>query len=213
MPPWSGGLKGSPAARARPRPSVTNVVLALVLVVGVSASAMGALSWRDTVQTENQQAFNATATSVAGTLAASLKSYADALATEQTLIATNPSIGNAAFSQWFTSIDSVHRFPAMFGFVYIRSVTPAELPSFVNEVTADPSLGMSFPYQGHLNPPGLRPQYCLMRLVTLQVAPEIPIKPSQVPGVIGLFSGYVNPWNDECEGPEAADLRESAQDR
>ena len=216
-----GSHVGASSARGEPptggsgrrRLSGTTCLLVLLLVVGAIGSALGARSWKDAVQTENQRAFDATATSVAGTLAASLKSYGDAVATEQTLIATDPTIDNATLSQWFTSIGSVHRFPASFGFAYIESVTPAELPAFVSTVTADPSLGMSFPFDSQLNPPGTRAQYCLMRLITLQIAPEVPIGPSQIPGMIRLFSNYVDPWNDECAGPEGVALQQSARGR
>ncbi len=177
--------------------------LGLLLALGTLTSTLAALSWRSAVATDQQRAFATTATSVADTLTMSLQRDADVIATVRTLVADNPTIGNAQFEQWFTTLGSARRYPGSFAFAFVQAVTPAQLPGFVATTSADPPAGIPHPHPFALNPPGTRARYCLMRLTAVELPAGAAAKVGALDAVAHQFLGYLDPDQDECMGSQA----------
>ncbi len=181
------------------RPLSLMLVLA-VLVVGVAGSGAMANSWRHTVATQDQRSFQAAASNVAATVTMAVQRDIDLLATTGTMLAGTPGMDNASFTRWFSSLDVIGNYPGSFGFAFVQAVTPQQLPAFAARAVADPPSGLPLPGGFHLQPPGVRPQYCLMRFISLQLPATLTRKVAAVPQAIGLMAGFgfFNPGVDEC---------------
>ena len=189
----------------------SSVLFVTLLVVGLVASVTAGLSWRRSVAASQRQAFDQSAQDIAATLRMSLQRDADVMATVRTMIATDPTMTNAQFAQWFTSLGSAERYPGTFAFAFVQAVTPAQLPSFAAAVTADPPLGLPLAHPFQLSPAGDRPTYCLMRLIALQIAPATQnVALKLVKGGAGLTS-FIDPGTDECAGSQTSLLSTSAR--
>ena len=178
--------------------------------MGTVGSLVAANSWRSAVATEDQRSFDTTTTGSADTLNAALQRDADAMATARTLIATNPSTTNAAFGRWFDTIGTVHRYPGSFAFAYIQAVTPSQLSAFSTVATADPPAGLPIPGSFALDPPGIRPLYCLMRDTSIQIPQGGRADVSSLLLLDSQFANFLNPGVDECTGSQASLLHASA---
>jgi diguanylate cyclase (GGDEF)-like protein len=206
-------LGADPAATETPRraPGTVSIYLIVILLmVGTVGSFLAANSWRSAVQTEDQRAFDTSATGIADTLNMALQRDADVLATARTLVATNPSIDSNTFGQWFGSLDTVRRYPGSFAFAYIRSVSPAQLPEFIATTNADPPGGLTTAGGFQLNPPGVRSQYCLIRLVTVQIPVGGKVTLVGLERLRDQFASYLDPGTDECSGWQNSLLQASA---
>jgi diguanylate cyclase (GGDEF)-like protein len=190
--------------------AVPATLVVTLLLVGIVGSGVAAYSWRSAVRTEELRSFQTSATGAADTLTMALQRDADAMDAARTVVATDPTIDSTQFNRWFTSLDTVRRYPGSFVFAYIQSVTPAELPSFIATTNADPPAGVS-PVGGfRLSPPGLRAQYCLIRLASVQIPTGSKVTPNALIALKDQFLSFVNPGTDECAGPQRSRLQAAA---
>jgi diguanylate cyclase (GGDEF)-like protein len=185
--------------------------VAILLVVGVAASVTAGVSWRSSVSASQLQVIDENAQGIAATLRMALQRDADVMATVRTMIATDPTMTNAQFAQWFTSLDSAQRFPGTFAFAYVEAVTPAQLPAFAAAVTADPPLGLPLTHPFRLSPAGDRPSYCLMRLIAIQVSASTEDSALSLVRAGNGLKAFVNPGTDECAGQQTSLLSSSTR--
>ncbi len=172
-----------------------------VLALGVLASGVGGFAWRTSVHNSHRAAFQSEARSTAATLTMALQRDADLVATARAIVATDPTIDNAAFGRWFETLGASSRFPGTIGFAYVERVTAAQLPSFAATVAADPPLGVSPPRPFVVDPPGQRSAYCLMRLTTLQLSPTVHTMVNALGAARTDFANFIVPTTDECANP------------
>jgi diguanylate cyclase (GGDEF)-like protein/PAS domain S-box-containing protein len=159
---------GRPAA-GRP-PGRRRAAAWLVLLVGTVLSLAAGLALRSDVERQNQNAFNAEASDVAGAIASSLARMNDLTVTMRTFVATHPETTNRDWTQWYSGLDIQQRYPSALTFAYAQVVPRSRLGTFVRTQHADPRLGQDPTAPFVIVPPGIRPYYCLMRLGRLSGA-------------------------------------------
>lgn len=196
---WSRRVRGGRDASATNR--VAAVLSLGVLVLGLLASVVSAVAWRTSVQNSHRAAFESDARSAATTLTMALQRDADLVATARALVADDPTVSNAAFTQWFDTLGAPQHYPGTIGFAYIERVTPAQLPSFAATVATDPPLGVAVPRSFAVQPPGQRAAYCLMRLTTLQLSPSLLSRMDALVEARNDFGNFISPTTDECANP------------
>lgn len=201
---------GPPPAVPNDRRVVSLLLILALLVVGILGSSAAAYSWRNAVLTEDQRAFDTTATGAAGTLNMALQRDADIMATTRTLIATSPTTDNADFGHFFSSLDAIHRFPGSFAFAFIQAVTPADLSQFSRTAVADPPFGIAPTGGFALRPSADRSQYCLMRLTSIELPVGAKVDGRSLVLLEAQFASFLDPGVDECQGPDAGLLDHAA---
>jgi diguanylate cyclase (GGDEF)-like protein len=135
----------------------------LFLVVGISASIVGAAAWHSTLQARGRSAFRARAADLAITVGSGLSRDTDFMASLQALVATSPHLSEAGFSRAITAVGAAQRYPGGVGYDYFQHVTAAQLPGFLATVRADPPEGLAITSAAQIVPPGPRAGYCLTR--------------------------------------------------
>jgi diguanylate cyclase (GGDEF)-like protein len=169
------------------------------MIVGVMASAVGGYEWTQTVREQNQQSFRSSSESVSQIVEVDLQRDEDLLATAGTLVSADPTIGSSQFDQWFGNLNVSERYPGTLGFAYIEKVPTAQLSQFVSGATADPPLGLPLSGPFQLIPPGVREQYCLVKLMVVQIPPHLlPSNGSMTPNTTDLRE-LANPGFDQCQ--------------
>jgi diguanylate cyclase (GGDEF)-like protein len=180
-----------------------------LLVVGLIASGIAGLAWRTSTQNNANNSAAAAANSVRARMSQSLQDDFDVAGNAGTLVAMNPALSNSQLKQWFGLDGGSARHPGVLAIVFVQNVTLAGLPSFETAVTADPPFGISVgPFQ--LSPPGVRSNYCLMRLGDMQVHVS-PALNKTFQQSMDAFESFIDPGADECAlkdswglGPSAA---------
>ena len=153
-----------------------SLVVLLILVAGMTLSAMGAVAWHGYVQNQAKDAFDTNASNVSAAVSTALR---------ETLILSRPSEqgfwrspGSPIMSSpsGIRSVDIDSRFPGGVGFAFVQRVLPSQLRAFGAEVIADPPVNepVTAPYS--VIPAGQQSQYCLQRfgIATSPAAKVIP---------------------------------------
>jgi len=140
-----------------------NVVAAVVLVVGLAMTTVGAVAWHGYVQSQTDQTFDTYASTISAAVSTSLRRDIDFVATQRAGIIAVPGLTNRELEVFYDSVDIAHRFPGGVGFAFVQRVLPFELSSFGAQVVADPLTNEPFAAPYTVFPPGQRSQYCLQR--------------------------------------------------
>ena len=135
------GTRGQEARRRRCR-VVSGRVAAVMLVVGMVCSVLGAAAWRSYVHTQASRTFTSMATMAADTVSSSLQRDDDLGQTARTLVETTPALTNEKFATWFRLLGAGDPYPGSFGLMYIENVRKARLAGFSHQVMSDPPLGV-----------------------------------------------------------------------
>jgi len=190
LPPISGDKR----KRRRRRGSMAAWI---VLVIGVSASVIGAARWQSYAANEQNQRIQTTTNTVAATLSAYIQRDEDLIEVVRSTVVTGLTPTNAALEQLYTSIGP-RRYPGIVGLAYVARVPAASLATFQDQVTADPPLGQPLTAAFSLTPPGSRPEYCLTRLIAAHPA-SLAASVSQPMSIGGALSVLLNPGFDYCQ--------------
>ncbi|HXQ60866.1 MAG TPA: sensor domain-containing diguanylate cyclase [Acidimicrobiales bacterium] len=163
-------------ARTLRRTRLWNVVAVVVLVVGMTLSAIGALEWHGYLQNEARDSFVTHASAVSAAVSTALRRDIDFVATQKAGIVAVPDLSNRELGLWYTAVDIKSRFPGGVGFAFIQRVLPSQLSHFGSEVVADPPVNQAVSAPYTVFPAGLRSEYCLQRfgIVTSAAARVIP---------------------------------------
>ena len=140
----------------------------LVVVVGITASVVGAVMWKADLEHRRQQQFEPVATDVAETVASALARDSDLTAIARSMVALNPTITNSDMGRWYATIDGEHRYPESLGFQYIQRVDAADLPEFAATALRDPIPFSPVFSVASISPAGARSQYCMSRFEVLR---------------------------------------------
>ena len=177
-----------------------NVVAGVVLVVGLTMTAFGAVAWHDHVQSQADQSFEANAFSVSAAVSTALRRDIDFVATQRAGVVAVPGLTNRQLAVWYQSIDIAHRFPGGVGFAFVERVLPFQLNVFGGEVLADPLINepVTAPYA--VFPPGQRAQYCLQRFgIATSAAAKL------IPATFDFCSATIPPGNSRSPIPRLLD--------
>jgi diguanylate cyclase (GGDEF)-like protein len=135
----------------------------IILLVGVSASAIAARAFDNSAKRQEKQTFAATSADVAGALGASLRSDTNFTASQGAMAAMLPDLTNAQFKQFYNSVGLDQRYPGGIGFVYFVPVPQSQFAAFAARRNADPLNGLAAGNFAVI-PPGVRTGYCLQRV-------------------------------------------------
>jgi diguanylate cyclase (GGDEF)-like protein len=160
IPRWPRSFRRPALARAR----VLVGVPALVLVLGLAASAAAGIAWRGETLSQSRQDFRTRAASVGSAVTTQVQRMDDLTAAGRTLVASRPELTNAQLGWWYRSIDAGHRYPALLGFGFMEYVPASQLGDYVADIAADPVPDMRPPARFQIYPAGKRSAYCLIRL-------------------------------------------------
>jgi diguanylate cyclase (GGDEF)-like protein len=133
-----------------------------ILVLGLTVSLAGALLWRSSVRTRDKQAFQTTATDVAGTVETRLRRDTDFVATLRAVLTMQRGLGAGGFNQWFTELEGRRRQVGGLGTLVVKSVPAVELEAFRARRDTEPAFRALV--GGRLEPvvPDGRARYCLL---------------------------------------------------
>jgi diguanylate cyclase (GGDEF)-like protein len=173
----------------------------VVLVVGLSGSAVGALEWHGYVRTQQQTELRTTTNTAAATLTSELQRDEDLVRTVRALVTGEPDTTNAELQALFTTLGPAN-YAGTLGVAYIERVPAAQLSQYQATISADPPIGVSLSGAFVLDPPGNRAQYCLGRLIAIDPA-VLKTQPAGVSRVIGVtpteIKRLLDPGYDYCQ--------------
>jgi diguanylate cyclase (GGDEF)-like protein len=191
--------------------SSLSLLAAVILLVGVVLSTLGALAWHSHVQSAENSSFDTTTHSVAASLATSVERDQDLLATVRTLLTIQPKTTNGELRAWLRGEGAVKRYPGAFGFTYIEHVRTPQLGQYIRTARRDPAIGQ--PATGPFVPFVIAPQgaiapYCFTRLVYAQLPASL--GGGGATGIISNLGQLLSPSFDYCDTPFASFLGNSA---
>ena len=97
-----------------------NVVAAVVLVVGLAMTAVGAVAWHGYVQGQADHTFDSNASSISAAVSTSLRRDIDFVATQRAGIIALPDLTNRELDLFYRSLDIGARFPGGATFIDLR---------------------------------------------------------------------------------------------
>jgi len=154
------------AAASKGRLRMWSAVAVAVLVVGTVAAAFAAEAVAGHNADQSRRQFAATAAAVTSTLQLAIQHESDLVVNEAALVAGNPSITNAGFAGWATSVHAYERYPELLSIGAVVVVPAAQLAAFAARAVQDPAGPLGPGGSFDLSPPGNRPFYCLLSGVT-----------------------------------------------
>lgn len=178
----------APARRRRWPRTVAYVILA----VGMCASCVAGLWWRDYVRHQQVSTFRDSASIAASALRASLERDAALTAAASVRIRMTPGITNSQFATWFKLIRSGGHFSGAFAMAYVEKVGSQELASFRQETVADPPFGAPPSSSPEVIPAESRGPYCLTRAGAAHISPTMHLSLSEVEPLLSLASSNLN---------------------
>ena len=138
----AGLAEGRSSSRRPPRHRGLRVLVALVLVTGLSASVLSASAWYAYVSSQRRQAVASSLGSVRSILGTSLERDNDLLATVNAVVATHPQTHQRFPSSALLSrLDLSQHYPGSFAFTYVENVSSGGLAKFEAITERDPPLG------------------------------------------------------------------------
>ena len=109
------------------RTRLWNVVGIVVLLTGLTISAIGAMEWHGYVQDQARDAFTADAFAVSAAVSTAIRRDIDFVATQRSGVIAVPNLSNREFAVWYKAVDIKSRFPGGVGFAFVQRVTPAHI--------------------------------------------------------------------------------------
>jgi diguanylate cyclase (GGDEF)-like protein len=166
---------------------------AVILAVGVAASATGALAWRSSARTRERESFQTTATNVSGTLETLLRRHTDFVRSVRAVLTMEPDVSPSRLQRWFEELEDREAQPLGFGATVTRKVMASELATFLARRNADPAFRRFV--GGRIEPftPNGRPYYCLLAAGSANItfAPELsPLLQTDWCDPASLIGGY-----------------------
>jgi len=186
------------AGRAR-----TGLIGALILVLGLSASAFLASTWRSRAVDANRHSFESTVADLKDTLKSKLEANIRLTRTMRSIATLEPQASETRYVQWYRQMQ--RGAPASDNVIasLIRPIPARELPSFRRRAEADPAFRELLGGRFQILPPGKRPVYCVITATVGNLPPH-----SLFPG---LFD-YCAPAISEIGRPPVEALARTARD-
>jgi diguanylate cyclase (GGDEF)-like protein len=176
----------SNATRRDPQRSAqirTVLISALIVIVGVAASALFADRWRASVLRSNKAAFHSTATDLGRTLSAKLDSNSALLRATRAIATVDPNAGEKRLTAWYRQYSRGATGSLGAAAELIEPVSASRLAAFGRTVEGEPAFRALLPGPFQITPPGVRARYCLARAIV---------------GPAGIGSNLYPPLLDYC---------------
>jgi len=149
------------------------VFVIVVLVLGLSVSAISSWAWYAYTGSQRRQAVSSSLGNVRSILGAALERDNDLVAMVTALVATHPQLTNRSLAAILSRLDPPQRYPGSIAFTYVENVSRAGLSRFEAITQRDPPLGVAAAssvavhssINGHLG-------YCLTRLAAVDLLPS-----------------------------------------
>jgi diguanylate cyclase (GGDEF)-like protein len=133
---------------------------ALLAVLGIAASVLGAQAVARDEADESRKTLQSAAANVASTLELAIQ-HDDDMAVDAGAFLSDPATTQAQFVAWTDAARTLARYPEMFSIGSIVLVPHPDLPAFAARAEADPAGTLAEDGSFTLSPPGDRPFYCL----------------------------------------------------
>jgi diguanylate cyclase (GGDEF)-like protein len=141
----------------------TFLVGGLILLIGVTGSALLASAWRASSLHANRKSFESTVTSLSGTLVAKLQTKIELTRAMRSIATLEPNAGDTRYVQWYRQLQRGTPTSPDVTAVFIQAVSASELPAFRAQAEADPTSRKLLHGSFQIVPSGSRPFYCLTR--------------------------------------------------
>ncbi|MFC0082070.1 putative bifunctional diguanylate cyclase/phosphodiesterase [Aciditerrimonas ferrireducens] len=181
----------------------------VLLVIGLLVAAVAGSEWAGTVQSQEQRATDVQAGAIENRLAEALGASADLAHAVGALLSVDPQLTNGQFDRWFQSEGTAAERTDVVALAYTQAVPVGQLAGFAARDVADPPFGLHVGTFA-LTPPGARSRYCLLSLGLLHLPPLPASRSAAVSQALGAFMGFIDPGNDQCDGPAAPLLAAAA---
>ncbi len=138
------------------------VIACAIVLLGASVSLTGALLWRSSVRSHNEQSFKTSATDVSGTLETLVRRDTDFVRSVRAVLTMRPDVSANEFKDWAGLLEDRQQQLGNLGALVVKSVPAPQLASFQAKRNAEPAFRALV--GGHVEPvPNTgRPLYCLL---------------------------------------------------
>ncbi|HEY5110617.1 MAG TPA: EAL domain-containing protein [Acidimicrobiales bacterium] len=133
---------------------------ALVGVIGVAGSVLGAHAVAGSATQRSGQVATTSSLEVAANLTLSIQREQDLAVSAGTFLSANPDVTTAQFQEWVATGRIFTRFPEILGIAQVVLVPSAGLGAFATRAQADPAGTLGPEGTFEVSPPGSRPFYC-----------------------------------------------------
>ena len=165
-----------------------------VIAAGSLISLAGAKEIARNDDARVRQSFETSALDISGALHASLQHEEDLVVPAGAFVAANKGATSAQLEAWIVSVQAQARYPELLGVGAMAFVPDADLDAFKAGLEADPAVPLSATGELTINPPGVRPFYCLLHaIVSLAPADATDTSPSPSPFGIDYCAGGLGP--------------------
>jgi diguanylate cyclase (GGDEF)-like protein len=143
----------------------------MVLVVGVAASVLAALQWRSYIGDQQAREVTTTTATASASLSAAIQRDEDLVETLRGVVASGATVTNPQLQELYTNVGATND-AGIIGLAYVEAVPYGDVSNFEDQLAADPPLGITVTTTGPslVRSEGVRPQYCLIRLVAASSA-------------------------------------------
>jgi diguanylate cyclase (GGDEF)-like protein len=133
-----------------------------VLILGVVASAVGALAWRSSVHARERATFRAGAASVSGALATLLRHDTDFADSVRSVVRVQPRLSPSRFAEWSSQLADPQVQTGAFAALVVEPVPSSQLAGFQSAHDADPAFRSFVDGRVHALRPGRRARVCVL---------------------------------------------------
>jgi diguanylate cyclase (GGDEF)-like protein len=112
-----------------------------------------------------RQSFETSALGISAALQASIQHEEDLVVAAGAFVAANQGATSAQLGEWIVSVRAQERYPELLGIGSLAFVRNADLDAFKAALEADPAVPLSDTGELSINPPGVRPFYCLLHAI------------------------------------------------
>ena len=139
------------------------VLGAVIVLLGLGASALVASGWRSNVLDSNRKAFQSTATDVRTALDSNLEANLAQTRTLTAIATMEPNAGASRFLRWYEQLKQRGAAPVGVSSALVQVVPASGLAAFRRALEADAASRKLLRAGAQIVPPGARPVYCLSR--------------------------------------------------
>jgi diguanylate cyclase (GGDEF)-like protein len=148
-----------------PARRVMDLTGALIIALGLAASAFFAVEWRSSLTSANKRAFESAATDVSGVVKSNVASSVLQTRTLSAIAALEPEANESRYLAWYRQLKRPGAAPLGVSSAIIQIVPASQLAAFRRQVEADPAYRALLAGAVRIVPSGLRSEYCLERAV------------------------------------------------
>jgi hypothetical protein len=142
-----------------------SVIAALIVTVGLSASAFLAFEWRASALDANRKSFASTAADLGSSLGSRLKANLSLTRAVRSIATLEPHASETRFMQWYHQLQRGSTTSTDVVAVLIQPIPASRLAAFKSQAEGDPGFRAVLGGRFQILPPGRRKVYCLTRAI------------------------------------------------